>query len=495
MFNGTKVQIIFESIDLTKAKSTTTYTVDNYAIFVIFTYNSFVFSIINVTLAENIIHLSISCIMNKHLLSAIILFLLISCQQGNKKDQALLFEINVEEGINNKVDKLLLSDAAMDIDIIPLETTDSCLISRIRNLVLGENDLFINNFYTILRFDKTGKFRTVITKKGDAPANIAASSGLGIDDRAKLVHVANSFGFHNEIKTYRYDGTWVNTIHPARPGEALFGTMNWDERTYNFFNGKHIIRRILPLQDGSKDNWQIGILDVNGKVLAHFYDPKILRYQKEIDSNNSGQSIDRIRYAWGTESPVQNRYFNHVNFMFEANDTIYRYSEKNNTLKPRYVMQCGKRPDAEATYILGKESGYFQYIFAFDLLEAKDYLYIDVEKDRSAFLLRVDKQDGSIQSLELEGEIVDGAMTKYRKVDAPHFTNDLCGGLPFYPTSTNERQWLCAYNSFDLLEQIDIEKLKQTKVLLPEKRDQLVKILENLKDDDNPVVMVATLKY
>ena len=83
--------------------------------------------------------------MNKHLLSAIILFLLMSCQQGNKKDQGLLFEINVEEGINNKVDKLLLSDAAMDIDIIPLETTDSCLISRIRNLVIGENDLFINN--------------------------------------------------------------------------------------------------------------------------------------------------------------------------------------------------------------------------------------------------------------------------------------------------------------------------------------------------------------
>ena len=66
---------------------------------------------------------------------------------------------------------------------------------------------------------------------------------------------------------------------------------------------------------------------------------------------------------------------------------------------------------------------------------------------------------------------------------------------PFYPTSTTDQQWLCAYNSFDLLEQVDIEELKRSEILLLEKRDQLVKILENLKENDNPVIMVATLKY
>ncbi|WP_262349825.1 hypothetical protein [Parabacteroides johnsonii] len=54
--------------------------------------------------------------------------------------------------------------------------------------------------------------------------------------------------------------------------------------------------------------------------------------------------------------------------------------------------------------------------------------------------------------------------------------------LPFYPTSTTDRQWLCAYNSFDLLEQVDIKELKRSEILLPEKRDQLVKILENRKN-------------
>lgn len=432
--------------------------------------------------------------MNKYSFLLVCLFLLISCQPKTQKNTGILCDIYVEEGINNKVKELLLSDAVIDIDIIPLETTDSCLIRKVRNLVVGENDLFVNNFFSILRFDKSGKYINTVAKKGDAPDNISASDGIGIDEHSKIIHIANSFGFTNEIKTYKYDGTWLNTLKAARPGEALFGTMNWDQRSYNYFNGKHVIRRFLPLQDGSKDNWQIGMLDTNGKVLAHIYDPQILKYQKEVNENNGKDQLDRIPYAWGTCSPVQNRYFNHINFMFEANDTIYRYQEKENMIKPRYIMHCGKRPAAETMYRLGKDAHYFQYIFAHDFLETKDFLYIDVEKDESAYLLRVDKQDGSIQSIELKGEIV-GQKVKRLKVDAPHFTNDLCGGLPFYPTSTNDRQWLCAYNSFDLLEQVDLEELKKAKVLLPEKRDQLVRIIENLKDDDNPVVMVATLKH
>lgn len=434
--------------------------------------------------------------MNKYLLTIIALILLASCQTEKKK-QSNLFEIDVVSGIDNKVDELLLSDAAFDLDIIPLETSDSCLIQRIRKMEVGENDLFINNlslaYRKVFRFDLLGKFLNVVSRTGEGPQEIMMPDGLGIDDSNKLIHIANSFGFINEIKTYRYDGTWQGTIKAAKPGAALFGTMNWDQRSYYFFNGKHIIRRFLPLQDGTKDLWQIGILNKEGKYIARLYDPNMLEQQKEIDANNGGRNLDKLRYAWGTESPILNRYQNHVNFMYEANDTIYHYSDKENTQYPHYILNCGERPSPEMMYQLGKSFDYFKYIFAFDLLEAKDYLYIDVEKDKSAFLLKVDKKSGDIQSLELKGEIVEGGMTKYRKVDAPKFTNDLCGGLPFYPTSHNNRKWICAFTPTDLME-IDIEKLKKADVLLPEKRDQLVKILENLKDDDNPVIMVATLK-
>jgi hypothetical protein len=76
----------------------------------------------------------------------------------------------------------------------------------------------------------------------------------------------------------------------------------------------------------------------------------------------------------------------------------------------------------------------------------------------------------------------------------PGFKNDLCGGLDFYPDYVNERQWIARYEVADLKEKIDIGKLKTQEVLFPAKRDKLVKILENLADDDNPILIVAELK-
>ena len=83
---------------------------------------------------------------------------------------------------------------------------------------------------------------------------------------------------------------------------------------------------------------------------------------------------------------------------------------------------------------------------------------------------------------------------KYLEVETPGFTNDLCGGLDFYPYDQNEKQWMAIYDAADLLEKIDLKELKATEVLMPDKKEQLIQILENLKEDDNPVVMIATLK-
>ena len=48
--------------------------------------------------------------------------------------------------------------------------------------------------------------------------------------------------------------------------------------------------------------------------------------------------------------------------------------------------------------------------------------------------------------------------------------------------------------SRSMLEQIDIDELKVTEVLMPEKKAQLIRILENLKEYDNPVIYDSNLK-
>lgn len=65
---------------------------------------------------------------------------------------------------------------------------------------------------------------------------------------------------------------------------------------------------------------------------------------------------------------------------------------------------------------------------------------------------------------------------------------------PFYPFDQNENSWIAKYEATDLLEQIDIDELKVTEVLMPEKKAQLIRILENLKEYDNPVIYDSNLK-
>mgnify|MGYP003228044982 FL=1 len=145
--------------------------------------------------------------------------------------------------------------------------------------------------------------------------------------------------------------------------------------------------------------------------------------------------------------------------------------------------------------ILAKDNGYFRCIFVSDILETKEYLFLTAKQDVYSYLLRVNKEDGSVTSICNGGEFKETPFMKVRYVDVetPKFINDLCG-LPFYPFDQNENSWIAKYEATDLLGQIDIDELKVTEVLMPEKKAQLIRILENLKEYDNPVIYDSNLK-
>ena len=436
--------------------------------------------------------------MEKYML--LLLIVCLSCHE--KADDAgedkLLVDIQVSEGLANRVDELLLSDVAQDIDIIPLETKKESVIGYVFSMAVGEENIVLNEYKRITRFStKNGKFAGDIGEFGTGPTDFYYCDGVGLNEKERYVYLFAS----PEVKTYGFDGNFVRSVKVANPGVQLFAEANpgADVRTYLYFNGKHIIRRMLPSFDGSTSLWQLGITDTTGRYIAKYAEPTCVAHEEGMNKNNSGGKgfePEQARYFWGANSPAINRYYNHVNCLFDFNDTIYRYSEKENTLNPRYILRCGDRPEFEEMHELGKSYDFFEHVFVKDVLETKDYIYLITEKDRSSFLQRVDKKTGAILSLESKGELKESQLMKviYRKVERPGFTNDLCGGLPFFPRSQNDRQWIAMYEAADLLEQLDIETLKKTDVVLPEKREQLIRILQTLQEDDNPVVMVVTLK-
>ena len=116
--------------------------------------------------------------------------------------------------------------------------------------------------------------------------------------------------------------------------------------------------------------------------------------------------------------------------------------------------------------ILAKDNGYFRCIFVSDILETKEYLFLTAKQDVYSYLLRVNKEDGSVTSICNGGEFKETPFMKVRYVDVetPKFINDLCGGLPFYPFDQNENSWIAKYEATDLLGQIDIDELKVSSI-------------------------------
>lgn len=438
----------------------------------------------------------------KYICFFLIIFLAISCKRNIDQQSFDQVNIFVEDSLYNYTRSFLLSKVVENISIIPLETKkESVFNNRIFSFSIGEKDLFINSYLKIYHFSVTdNKYIGQIGSLGNGPSDFNYAGSVGIDDRSKLIYVYSGVQTNNEMKTYTYEGKFLKSIHMAPAGAHMEGGFTKGEyRGSLFVNNKHIVRRMLPIMDGSKDIWQIGIFDTAGKKIVTFVDPANVKYRNDINRHRAvkrGYEVAEMATFWDADSPVLNQYFDHVNILFDSNDTIYRYNSDKNTLRPRYILHCGDRPPFEEIRTLGKKKSYFQYIFVTNVLETKDFLFLVAEKDNNSFLLRVDMKTGDIKSIKNEGKITElSSMRSYdRKATPPGFTNDLCGGMPFFPRFQNEKQWIAIYTAEELLEQVDIEKLKKEKVLYPEKRDQLVKILENLKEDDNSVIMVANLK-
>lgn len=426
----------------------------------------------------------------------------LSCTQNvvnERKEEG--FNLMIGDSINNRVDELLLSDVADNIEIILLETNKESVFNYIFSLAIGENDIFVNSMNKVQHFNlKNGNYIDRIGSLGNGPTDFYYCAGVGLDDKDKFVYLYSGVNANNEIKCYTYSGSFVESKRIAPPGSWMEeGRAKGEYRGYMMLNNIHVVRRMLPIQDGTRDIWQIRLFDKSIKEVATFVDPANLKYKNEINKNQLGTNgfeIYDVLGFWSSDSPVLNQYDDNINILFDSNDTVYCYNEKDNSLRSRFILHCGDRPAFDEIRREEKKISYFQYIFVTNFLETKDRLFLVAEQYDMGYLLCVDKNTGAIQSIKRKGEISELDLSKayIRKAPPPGLTNDLCGGLPFFPRFHTKNKWIGVYEATDLLEQIDVDNLKNMKVKFPEKRDRLVEILETIKDDDNPVIMIVNLK-
>lgn len=427
--------------------------------------------------------------------------LFLSCQL--KKDNNNVVEdpnegsvqvINLLSHLDDESSPFLLSEVASDIEIVPLETNEGLLYKIVYNLVVTDNNIFINTTGRVARYDRTGKYLNSIGNIGQGPGEYLFCRGIGVNEEENILYVAD-LGSQNRVFSYSLDGQLINQVKIAPNGAYMLGIQGEE---YCFIDNQHLIKRMLPCYDGSEDYWMLQFIDTTGEKTATFYNPVDIGHEEGFTQHKLKWGDTAWDY-WSEDGVRLNCYKDQVNFVFYDNDTVYSYDRKKLELSPKYILNCGERPAFEKAHKVVKDYSFFKYLMIMNMLDTKDFVYFICGKDEYKYMFRYSKSDGTIKVIKEKFGIIERKMNEkvtllMHSSHSPHFVNDLSGGLSFYPDYQDGKCWIALYEASELLEKLNINDLRKEDVIYPQKRDSLINIVQKLKEDDNPVLMIVHLK-
>lgn len=109
--------------------------------------------------------------------------------------------INVEIKSSPVLEEISVESLGGTVEMIPLETSDSCLLSKVEQLV-DQDFLWIVADKQIYKFGKDGKFIRKIGKVGQGPEEYVAPQQIWVDEKGKRLFVLDYFGRKTLILDY-----------------------------------------------------------------------------------------------------------------------------------------------------------------------------------------------------------------------------------------------------------------------------------------------------
>ena len=359
-----------------------------------------------------------------------------------------------------KVSNLKLSELGfVDIEYIPLESNEQSMISgtddlMFRNkLVFGERDCIIQRFSTILEFKTNGRFITKIGTKGKGPNEFTAAHDVNINQTNKDIYLLARW--QKKFFVYSENGKLLRTF-----------PVTFSPSEFQFIDDK-----ILCYSENHIGDIQNSytLIDTNGKVIKNFPN-------KYPFKNHDAFLI-----------PAENLFYMFGNKLFKKevySDTIYLYDNGNFT--PHMVIQVGEKlisPKARSEF-----DGFYlakNYIMPLNLFEFGDYVYYEfaykyVIPNDVLILSFIGSKKNNFRAIINTGQ---------------GFTNDLDGGLNILPKTIKDDNTIIGWvDALKLKTHVASEDFKNSTPKYPEKKKELEKLADSLKETDNPVLILVRLK-
>lgn len=348
--------------------------------------------------------------------------------------------INLAKAISESPKEIMLNELASDIRYVPLETTDDCLMNNEFYIMQYTGEDIITS--GIFHFDKNGKFLNKIGSKGQGPEEYLQGLFAFGDWKNKLLYVQN----WTILTCYGFDGTFVRSVPTPQLNMGAAGL--FDENHILYSNDIYYADKANPIQLYMVDSQ-------NGKTVS--------KWRGHLEENKK----------YGMILTSRDFMYNYDNSLFykpALENVIFKIlSPKKRQLV--YKFDCsGKDIDVSADEVDPKKR--FQFLSVYWAKETAQYLFVNYGMKNISRLGIYDKEKKTFTNVTIK--------------------DNLAGGYDIHPAWTSDdNHLLMIYYAGGLLQ--DKEKRYSTG-LLPERKKELDELLKNIKEDDNPVVILVTLK-
>lgn len=356
-----------------------------------------------------------------------------------------------------KVEQKYLSEIARDIKYIPLETKPECLLQQdITKIEIFNDEIFICDDSHVYTFDMNGRFINKIAKQGRGPGEYQ-SQGFQhflIDSVHSNVMIFDLIS--KRIITYSFDGSYQYD----KKIDFLPGPSEWvNNNIMAVFNMGYTYEK-LPWTD-------LYFLNAQAKTI------KKNKFNFDKDKKYGFTVFPALFYKFKGTTRYKNP---NQNLIYEISDDY--------SLSPIYYLDYG-------VYESKSEIDEFQI-----QINKKNKVSIKANplSAEKIGLTRIDETNAYIlinyvHKNENKLGVYDKKAQKFyqvfdREYDSYGFSDDILGGIPFVPKSSDGDYLISYEHAFSLL-----ESLKDYK-----KNDGLKNIISKIKENDNHVLILVKQK-
>ena len=337
------------------------------------------------------------------------------------------------------------------VDVIKLETNMESFITNIKQMEMNDSLIFIlNGSENLYVFDRNGKFKNQIGKKGEAPNEYLVLNTFYINAVERIVVLID--GYKNILLNYSFDGKYISSV--SMSPNALLNCNNallMDNNTLLLFN-----------MMGIKESVAYSLIDMGKRELIGKYFP-----YEPIRTNNYIYSFSRHPIA-----TIENG----ANIILPLCDTIYNYSLSSRSFEPKYVVETPRKMASKYQIRNDKKQTYSDELA--DLWDAGYFTGFN----------GIYETDDKIVLTFLSGGIIMGYFV-FDKSDQEgsyyiYVYDDESKEIPFYPV-------IFTYNN-KFIASVRAEELLGYKNSI--KDSKLQEFFEDLKEDDNPCLLIYELE-